>query len=85
MMAKLKRYALNCNLKLIKNTLTSTAIILYVLGQLVRYVFAFAKLPYWYLKTRKVIALRLLEMWLGKAIIPESIIDIDMDGRRANI
>lgn len=72
-MTKLKYYALHSNIKLFKNMLNIGAISLYVLGQCVRYVFAIIKLPYWYLRTRKVMAQRMIERWRGKALLPESL------------
>lgn len=46
----------------------------YVAGQCLRYGYALATLPYWYLRRRKVQWLRLIERISGSAVIPEPLL-----------
>jgi hypothetical protein len=73
----IKRHALQYNIKIIKLILINLAISLYILGQFIRYIYAFLRLPYWYIRTRKIIILRLLESWSGRAEIPECLVKIN--------
>jgi Sulfotransferase family len=49
----------------------------YVGGQLVRYGYAVARLPYWFLKTRGVLFRRMRERWSGRAKLPDLLLELD--------
>ena len=47
----------------------------YVGGQMLRYLYAFVRVPYWFARTRKAMFGRMKEMWTGTAKLPERLLD----------
>lgn len=79
LLMNMRAYAGRSKSKILRSLLTFTAAVIYVAGQLVRYAYAYARLPYWFLRTRKVMVLRLREMWTGSAKLPDPLLSAPLE------
>lgn len=79
LLTSMREYGRHCPILIIGSLVNFVAAVVYVAGQLLRYCYAFARLPYWFLRTRKVIFRRMGEMWGGKANLPEPLVKAMLD------
>lgn len=76
LLTSMREYGRQCPLPFVGSIIFTLAALIYVSGQLLRYVYAFARLPYWFLRTRKVMFQRMREMWGGKVKLPEPLVSL---------